>query len=90
MTQNQLARRAFLATAGATLGAMRVSGAEFPKELGAPPRPYGDRSPFEQSVVRFLPKTSRSIQLQENTSPGSVWHHHTLGLALRGPPFGGP
>lgn len=34
MTQNQLARRAFLATAGATLGAMRVSGAEFPKELG--------------------------------------------------------
>ena len=57
MTRNRLTRRAFLATAGATLGAMHVSGADFPKELGAPPRPYGERSPFEQSV-RFLPKTN--------------------------------
>ena len=58
MTRNRLTRRAFLATAGATLGAMGVSGADFPKELGAPPRPYGERSPFEQSVVRFLPNTT--------------------------------
>lgn len=57
MTRHRLTRRAFLATAGATLGAMRVAGADFPKELGAGPRPYGERSPFEQSV-RFLPKTN--------------------------------
>ncbi len=57
MTDNRFTRRTFLATAGATLGAMSVSGADFPKELGAGPRPYGERSRFEQSVVRFLPKT---------------------------------
>src|SRR5580700_5781451 len=54
---NQLTRRAFLATAGASLGAMQVSATGFPKELGAPPRPYGERSPFEHSI-RFLPKSS--------------------------------
>ena len=58
MKENQLTRRAFLATAGATLGAMRVARTDYPKELGAPPRAYGERSPFEQSVVRFLPKSS--------------------------------
>lgn len=59
MKRSELTRRAFLATAGATvstLGAMRVPSIGFPKELGAPPRPYGERSPFEQSV-RFLPKS---------------------------------
>lgn len=30
----------------------------FPKDLGVGPRLYGERSPFEQSVVRFLPKTN--------------------------------
>ena len=54
--QKRLSRRTFLATAGATLGAMHVSGTGFPKDLGAGPRAYGERSSFEQSV-RFLPKT---------------------------------
>ncbi len=39
MTQTRLTRRTFLATAGATLGAMHVSGTGFPKDLGAGPRP---------------------------------------------------
>jgi sulfane dehydrogenase subunit SoxC len=59
MKRRGLTRRAFLATASATvgaLGAMRVPSTGFPLELGAPPRPYGERSPFEQSV-RFLPKS---------------------------------
>src|SRR5208282_1392262 len=59
MKRSELTRRAFLATAGATvstLGVMGVPSVGFPQELGAPPRPYGERSPFEQSV-RFLPKS---------------------------------
>jgi sulfane dehydrogenase subunit SoxC len=55
--RNQVTRRTFLATAGATLGAMRLSATGLQGELGAPPRLYGERSPFEQSV-RFLPKSS--------------------------------
>src|SRR5215469_13470432 len=57
MRPNRLTRRTFLATAGATIGAVQVYGAEFPKELGAGPRPYGERSPFEQAA-RFLPETN--------------------------------
>ena len=58
MTQTRLTRRGFLAGAGLTLGAMNVSGTRVQKDLGVGPRPYGEPSPFEQSVVRFLPKTS--------------------------------
>jgi sulfane dehydrogenase subunit SoxC len=57
VTQTRLTRRGFLATAGATLGALHVSGTGFPKDLGTGPRPYGERSRFEQSV-RFLPNTN--------------------------------
>jgi sulfane dehydrogenase subunit SoxC len=57
MMQKRLSRRTFLAAAGATLGTMHISGMGLPKQLGAPPRPYGERSPFEHSV-RFLPESS--------------------------------
>ena len=55
--QNQLTRRTFLAGAGLALGSMQAGVTGFPKELGAPPRALGERSPFEQSA-RFLPKSS--------------------------------
>lgn len=54
---DHLTRRAFLAGAGVTLGAMRLSGTDYPKELGAGPRSYGERSPFEHAA-RFVPETS--------------------------------
>jgi sulfane dehydrogenase subunit SoxC len=53
MKRRGLTRRAFLTTASATLAAAAIPSASS-QELGAPPRPYGQRSPFEQSV-RFLP-----------------------------------
>src|SRR5271163_869024 len=52
-----LTRRTFLATAGATLGAMHVSATGIPGELGAAPRQYGERSPFEHST-RFVPNSN--------------------------------
>src|SRR5579872_7143448 len=52
----QLSRRSFLATAGATLGAMHFPGPGVPKELGGPPRPYGEPSPFEHAA-RVFPQT---------------------------------
>jgi sulfane dehydrogenase subunit SoxC len=55
--RNPLTRRTFLATAGATLGAAQLSAISSPAELGASPRPYGERSPFEHSA-RFVPYTN--------------------------------
>jgi sulfane dehydrogenase subunit SoxC len=53
MKRRRLTRRAFLTTASATLAAAAIPSASS-QELGEPPRPYGERSPFEQSA-RFLP-----------------------------------
>jgi len=51
-TPSSFSRRRFLASA-TTLGALAVEtalGAETPHELGAPLRPYGERSPFEKAM----------------------------------------
>jgi sulfane dehydrogenase subunit SoxC len=62
--KNGLTRRAFLATASATVGAAAIAQTSpqanpqgSPQELGAPRRAYGERSPFEKSV-RFFPETA--------------------------------
>lgn len=53
MKKREVTRRAFLATASATLGAAAVPSVSYPQELGAPRRAYGERSPFEKSVRYF-------------------------------------
>jgi sulfane dehydrogenase subunit SoxC len=46
-------RRAFLATSAASLGALATQSAEGSQELGASPRQYGERSPYERSTRCF-------------------------------------
>lgn len=55
MKKRGLTRRAFLATASATLGAAAIPSARS-QQLGAPRRAYGERSPFEKSA-RYFPES---------------------------------
>lgn len=50
---NVLTRRSFLATGAASLGALATHSTDAPQELGAPRRPYGERSPYETSSRYF-------------------------------------
>jgi sulfane dehydrogenase subunit SoxC len=54
-------RRIFLATGAASLGALATHSTDIPQELGAPPRPYGERSSYETST-RFV---------RESVTPGT-------------------
>jgi sulfane dehydrogenase subunit SoxC len=56
MKPYEVTRRAFLVTSGTALLAIATRADNTSRELGAPPRAYGERSPFEKSA-RFLPVT---------------------------------
>ena len=49
----EVTRRAFLAAGSAALGGMAARADSAARELGAPRRAYGERSPFEKSVRSF-------------------------------------
>lgn len=53
MTPRRFSRRVFLAAAGTAAGAATLSPAQFPEDLGAPRRNYGERSPYETSSRYF-------------------------------------
>lgn len=46
-------RRSFLVTGAASLAALAAHSTELPRQLGAPRRAYGERSPYETSVRYF-------------------------------------
>ncbi len=50
---NEMRRRTFLAMGAAAMGAISVRADDLPQELGAPRRPYGERSRFEKSSRYF-------------------------------------
>ncbi|MGH9537587.1 MAG: sulfite dehydrogenase [Candidatus Acidiferrales bacterium] len=88
MNTTGLSRRAFLTTASAAaLGAAAATGDDIPRELGAPRRAYGERSPFEKSTRLFrdspTPATSSSrTPLQDQfgiITPSSLHYemHHS-------------
>jgi sulfane dehydrogenase subunit SoxC len=52
MKPRQITRRAFLASSAAVTAASATS-AQVPRDLGAPRRGYGERSPYEKSVRYF-------------------------------------
>ena len=53
MKPNDITRRTFLATSAAVIGAIATPADDVPRELGAPRRAYGERSPFEKSARYF-------------------------------------
>lgn len=53
MKPNDVTRRTFLATGAAVIGAIATPADDVPRELGAPRRAYGERSPFEKSARYF-------------------------------------
>lgn len=53
MTTRGFTRRAFLTAATSAVGAATIARAQFPQELGAPRRQYGERSPHETSSRYF-------------------------------------
>jgi len=53
MRTSEITRRAFLATTTAALGVIAARADDGAQELGAPRRPYGERSPFEKSARYF-------------------------------------
>lgn len=66
MRRSDITRRTFLATAGAAFGAMTVGADAGGQELGAPRRPYGDRSPFEKST-RYLRESAAPASASSRT-----------------------
>jgi sulfane dehydrogenase subunit SoxC len=53
MKPSDITRRTFLATTTAALGAIATRADDSPQELGAPRRPYGERSRFEKAARYF-------------------------------------
>jgi sulfane dehydrogenase subunit SoxC len=65
-TAAPLTRRSFLATGAASVGALVTRGVDPPHELGAPRRPYGERSPHE-TAARFLRPVSTPATASSRT-----------------------
>jgi sulfane dehydrogenase subunit SoxC len=53
MQRHEITRRTFLAASSAALGAIAARADDDSRELGAPRRAYGERSPFEKSARYF-------------------------------------
>ena len=90
MTQTRLTRRAIPSGYRRNNWCHSYPGNGFPEGLRCGAARL--RRTLAVRTIGSLPSKDKHtrIQLQQNTSPGSVWNHHTFGFALRGSSFGGP